>query len=152
MTDAFERDLLAALPDLRGFAESLCPSIGEDLTQETVCLALAHRRQFKPGTSLRGWLFTIAKNRFKTFKIRERRMVADPDGLHAAHRYDTPEQELNLLFAEHAAAFGGMSAQAREAAILVDLDGHSYQEAAKIMGVPIGTVRSRLFRARARYA
>jgi RNA polymerase sigma-70 factor (ECF subfamily) len=155
MTDhSFQAQLAAELPSLRAFARTLArdPSAADDLTQEALLKAWANRTRFQPGTNLRAWLFTILRNTFYSEYRKRRREVADTDGEHAQRLASRPVQDHGLTVADFARAMARLPDDQREALVLVGAAGLSYDEAAAIMGVAVGTAKSRVSRARARLA
>jgi RNA polymerase sigma-70 factor, ECF subfamily len=144
-------DLMTHLPALRAFARSLAGNrdTADDLVQDTVLKAWTRIDQFTPGTNLRAWLFTILRNTFYSALRKQRREIADPDGAHAATLCQAPVHDARLAFDEFRAAFAQLSAEHREVLVLVGASGLSCEEAAEVMGVAVGTVKSR---ARARLA
>jgi len=154
MSDSdFRENLLATLPNLRAFAMSLVgqPHAADDLVQDTLVKAWAARDSFQPGTNLRAWLFTILRNTFYSDMRRRRHEVADYDGELSQRTMSTPpEQHGRLDFADFEAALTQLSSDQREALILITAEGFSYEEAAAICGCAVGTVKSRVNRARAR--
>jgi RNA polymerase sigma-70 factor, ECF subfamily len=147
----FRNGLLAQLPRLRAFARSLArdPDRADDLVQETLTKAWEHRGKFKEGTNLRAWLFTILRNTYYSELRSRRREVADSDGYHSAQLASPPAQLHYLELQSVAYAFEGLTASQREALFLVGVSGLSYDEAARIGGCAVGTIKSRVFRARA---
>lgn len=152
--DAFREGLIAELPNLRAFAVSLCrsPEKADDLVQDTLLKAWGNSEKFQPGTSLRAWLFTILRNTYYSLYRKRGREVQDHDGTYAQRLAVSGEQESALALADFREALGKLSEEHREALILVGASGLSYEEAAEICGVAIGTVKSRVNRARARLA
>jgi RNA polymerase sigma-70 factor, ECF subfamily len=146
----FRIALLAELPKLRAFARSMArnPDRADDLVQETLAKAWAHRSKFKEGTNLRAWLFTILRNTYYGELRSRRREVTDSDGHHAAQLASPPSQLHYLELQDIARAFEGLTAPQREALYLVGVAGMSYDEAARIGGCAVGTIKSRVFRAR----
>jgi RNA polymerase sigma-70 factor (ECF subfamily) len=142
--------MLATIPKLRGFAISLCGNRdrADDLVQETLVHALAALHTFQPGTSMTAWLFTILRNLFRSQVRKRRREVEDADGSYAQSLVSAPAQDTRLAFAEFHAALARLTADQREALVLVGAAGFSYQEAAAICGTAIGTIKSRVHRAR----
>jgi RNA polymerase sigma-70 factor (ECF subfamily) len=140
------------VPALRGFAISLTRDqvAADDLVQDTIVKAWTNFHRFEPGTDLKAWLFTILRNTFFSQRRRAVREVADPDGIHAATLAVRPAHDGRLAFADFRAAFDQLSAEHREVLILVGANGYSCEEAAAMMGVAVGTVKSRTNRARAR--
>ena len=158
---AFERDALPWLDDVYRFALSLTreESDADDVVQETFLRAYRSWHTFIPGTDCRRWLFTICRNVFLRSRERQRPTVDLEDGeqdavaassVYAAARekgYDDLYARLDLAPALRD-ALDELAEPFRSAVILVDVEDLSYESAAEVMGVPIGTVRSRLFRGR----
>ena len=149
------------LPDIARFALSLTldEADADDLVQDTFLIAYERWNQYVPGTACRAWLFTICRHNFYRVSERAQRMVAA----------DAPELEALAAAAIHAgaqssgleesfehrevlqaveAAIADLPPPFRDVALLVDVHDHSYDSASAVLGVPVGTVRSRLFRAR----
>ena len=146
--------ILAAVPNLRAFAMSLSGSLdrADDLVQETLLRALANIDSFEPGTNLPAWLFTILRNTFRTEYRKRRREVEDADGRYASTLMAYPEQHSRIELEEFRRALDKLTADQREALILVGASGFSYEQAAKICGCAVGTVKSRVNRARIKLA
>jgi RNA polymerase sigma-70 factor, ECF subfamily len=146
--------MLRAMPHLRAFAISLTGSVdqADDLVQEALVRGLRHIDSFQPGTSMQAWLFTILRNQFHTSFRRRRREVEDPDGVIAGMLSCAPEQHGHLDFQDMRTALARLPADQREALLLVSAEGFSYEEAAAVCGIKIGTIKSRINRARARLA
>ena len=146
--------MLAAVPSLRAFAISLCGDVdrANDLVQETLLRAWSHLDSFEPGTNMSAWLFTILRNHFRTEYRKRRREVEDADGGYAERLTAPEEQTSHIEFGELREALLKLSADQREALILVGASGFSYEEAAKICDCAIGTIKSRVNRARLRLA
>jgi RNA polymerase sigma-70 factor (ECF subfamily) len=142
--------MLAAIPSLRAFAISLSGSIdrADDLVQETVMRAMASIDLFAPGTNMAAWLVTILRNLFRSQYRKRRREVEDPDGSYQASLKAPPEQFGRLEFKELVEALAKLPHLQREALLLVAASGFSYDEAAAICGIAVGTVKSRVSRAR----
>jgi RNA polymerase sigma-70 factor (ECF subfamily) len=142
--------LVEALPRLRAFAISLAHDVNfaDDLVQETILRAWNAADRFEPGTNLNAWLFTILRNQFLTAKRNGSREVEDADGNHAARLTTPPAQTDRLDFEDLRAALARLPDAQREAVLLIGASGFSYEEAAEIMGVAVGTVKSRVNRAR----
>ena len=155
----FEQEAIPWLPDVHRYALRLTgsPADADDLTQITFLNALKGWRTFRPGSDARRWLFAICRNAFFKARPKRERVVA------------TEDAELESLAAAKDAGRGGEAVEAlerldlgsaidaeiarlpevfREAVLMVDVEGLSYQEAAAQALVPVGTVRSRLYRAR----
>jgi RNA polymerase sigma-70 factor (ECF subfamily) len=146
--------ILAAVPSLRAFAISLCGNVdrADDLVQETLLRALANIDSFQPGTNLPAWLFTILRNLFRSEYRKRRREVEDADGSYAETLKAQPSQTSHVEFQEFRTALAKVPPDQREALILVGASGFSYEEAAEICGCAVGTIKSRVNRARTRLA
>jgi len=157
----FTREALAHLDAVAGFARSLAGSgaNADDLVQETYLRAFRNWSSFQPGTSCRAWLFTICRNAHYTTHQREGRVeaVSDPDlealaaaALHASAR----EAGLSDVFDRFDVLdavrreVDALPLHTREVVALVDMEDWSYEDTARALNIPIGTVRSRLFRGR----
>ena len=147
-------DLLAAIPALRAFALSLSgkPDRADDLVQETLVKAWANMNSFLPGSNLRAWLFTIQRNIFYSQYRKRRREVEDADGKRAAILSTAAAQPSYMDFQDFRMALAILPVDQREALMLVGASGLSYEEAAAICDCAIGTIKSRVNRARARLA
>ena len=153
--DADLRDsMLKATPNLRAFAISLTNNVdrADDLVQETLMRAIANIERFQPGTNMQAWLFTILRNLFHSEYRKRRREVEDPDGSYAGRLKVQPEQGARLDFEDFRSALARLPPDQREALLLVGASGFSYEEAANICGCAVGTIKSRVNRARFRLA
>ncbi|MFN0098519.1 MAG: sigma-70 family RNA polymerase sigma factor [Gemmatimonadaceae bacterium] len=159
--DAFSALALTALDDVYRFARSLTrdPSDAEDVVQETYLRAFRSWKTFQAGTDVRRWLFTIARNAFLRSRERgQREVILDDDGAAAADAEQAQEAwvrggldpilDRTDLGPAIAAALAELPEVYRSAVVLVDLEDQPYEAAAEVLGIPIGTVRSRLFRGR----
>jgi len=146
--------LMAALPRLRAFAMSLCGHTdqADDLVQETLMKAWANLGSFDPGSNMPGWLYTILRNEFYSRLRKRRHEVDDPDGMLAARLASQPAQESHLNFQDFRAALFRLPPDQREALMLVGANGISYEEAAAMCHCAVGTMKSRVNRARNRLA
>ena len=151
---ATRETMLAAVPGLRAFAMSLCGKIdrADDLVQETLLRAWANLASFEPGTNMSAWLFTILRNLFRSEYRKRRREVEDGDGRYADTLRSHPEQPGRVEFEELRTALAKLPPDQREAVILVGASGFSYEEAAAICDCAVGTIKSRVNRARTRLA
>lgn len=146
------RDGLAELiPALRAFALKLTRnrSDADDLLQETLLKALRHAEKFRPGTQLRAWLFTIMRNTFYT--AAKRRGREGPGAAEDCAELAQPSagaQEWNLRGREVREAIQRLPRHYREMLVLVVMQGESYETGARLCGVSVGTVKSRVNRAR----
>ncbi|BAT59824.1 ECF RNA polymerase sigma factor SigR [Variibacter gotjawalensis] len=153
--DPATRDqILGAVPSLRAFAISLSGNVdrADDLVQETMLRALANINSFQPGTNMSAWLFTILRNLFRSEYRKRKREVEDTDGSYAESLKSQPEQNSRVEFEEFRTALAKLPSDQREALILVGASGFSYEEAAEICGCAVGTIKSRVNRARGRLA
>lgn len=151
---AFKDGLVAAIPSLRSFATSLTRNAtkADDLVQDTLVRAWQHRARFEPGTNLGAWLFTILRNLFYSSHRKAGREVEDVDGSHAASLATLPAQEDRVELTAMREAIAKLPPEQGRALILVAAEGMSYEQVARISGVAVGTVKSRVNRARARLA
>ena len=154
ISDAFRDGLLAAIPSLRAFAFSLIGrgDRADDLVQDTMMKAWAHHASFQEGTNLRAWLYTILRNEFYSQMRKKGREIEDVDGAFSRNVGVHPDQHGHLDMADMRAALAQLPADQREALILVGASGFSYEEAADICQVAMGTIKSRVNRARNRLA
>jgi RNA polymerase sigma-70 factor (ECF subfamily) len=120
--------------------------------QETLLRAIANIESFQPGTNMSAWMFTILRNLFRSEYRKRRREVEDTDGSYADTLKSHPEQGSHLEFKEFKAALAKLPPDQREALILVGASGFSYEEAAAICECAVGTIKSRVNRARTRLA
>ena len=152
MDDSVRKAVLSAVPSLRAFAISLCGNVdrADDLVQETLLRALANIDSFQPGSNLPAWLFTILRNLFRSDYRKRRREVEDADGSYAKTLKSQPAQGSHLEFEEFRTALDKLPQDQREALILVGASGFSYEDAAAICGCAVGTIKSRVNRARSK--
>lgn len=148
---AFKKALCELIPHLRAFARSLCgdPTLADDLAQDAMLKAWNARGSFETGTNLKAWAFTILRNIFYSEKRRSwRRQPLDPEVAEATLTTNAdPAAALELLALKN--ALWKLPDDQREAVMLVGAGGMSYEEAAEICGCAVGTVKSRVSRARA---
>jgi RNA polymerase sigma-70 factor (ECF subfamily) len=146
--------MLDAVPSLRAFAISLCGNIdrADDLVQEALLRAWANMGSFQPGTNMSAWLFTILRNVFRSEYRKRRREVEDVDGFYAESLTSLPEQNSRLEIVEFRNALKLLPSEQRESLFLVGASGFTYEEAAQICGCAVGTIKSRVNRARSRLA
>ncbi|MGE0715922.1 MAG: sigma-70 family RNA polymerase sigma factor [Alphaproteobacteria bacterium] len=142
--------IIACLPQLRAFARSLAGQreLADDLEQDAIVRALAAQASFQPGTNFRAWIFTILRNLFFTERRKGRVLVQSIDGLDHAVLPVAPSQEASVELDDFRAALMKLPPEQREALVLVGASGVSYEEAARICGCAVGTVKSRVSRAR----
>ena len=157
----FARDALPFMDDVYRFANSLTrnPADAEDLVQETYLRAYRSWHTFQPGSDARRWLFTICRNAFLRSREKLRREVEVDDSnaetlaavqAHTEMRQDGSDQILSRVDLAPALtrALDELAEPFRSTVILVDVEDQSYDAASEVLGVPVGTVRSRLFRGR----
>lgn len=147
---AFKRELVGLIPHLRAFARTLCgdPAAADDLAQDAMMKAWDARTSFQPGTNMKAWTFMILRNQFYSEKRRSwRQTQLDQE---AAERTlvaaDDPSAPIALD--ELRQALSSLPDEQREALILVGAGGFAYEEAAEICQCAVGTVKSRVSRAR----
>jgi RNA polymerase sigma-70 factor (ECF subfamily) len=142
--------MLGAIPGLRAFAIALSGKVdrADDLVQETLLRAMANISSFQPGTNMSAWLTTILRNLFVSEYRKRRYEVQDTDGLHFDSLIVPPDQHSRLEFDEFRGALASLPPDQREALLLVGACGFSYEEAATICESPVGTIKSRVNRAR----
>jgi RNA polymerase sigma-70 factor (ECF subfamily) len=151
---AFFQGIIAAAQPLRTFAISLTRNTeaAEDLVQGTMLRAIRHRKSFKEGTNLEAWLFTILRNDYLSLLRKRKREVEDTDGSYAATLTSIPEQLGRLDLQDLQAALSRLPRDMREAIMLVGAEGMSYEQAADVLHVAVGTIKSRVNRARTKLA
>ena len=152
LTDSLRDDILASVP---ACARSRSRFSGngdraDDLVQETLLRAIANIDSFQPGSNLPAWLFTILRNLFRSDYRKRRREVEDAEGNYAKTLKTQPAQNAHLEFEEFRAALDKLPQDQREALILVGASGFSYEDAAAICGCAVGTIKSRVNRARSK--
>lgn len=150
----FKDGLIREIPNLRAFAASLSGSmqLADDLVQDTLLKAWGNAEKFEPGTSLRAWLFTILRNTYYSLYRKRGREVQDSEGTYAERMATHGNQESHLDLADFRKALAKLPEEQREVLIMVGATGLSYEEAADICGVAIGTIKSRVNRARTKLA
>lgn len=153
-SDGFRDRLIGEIPHLRAFAASLSGSmqLADDLVQETMLKAWRHAGSFTEGTNFRGWVFTILRNTYYSLYRRRGREVQDTDGFHASQVAVSASQDGHMDLVDFRKALALLPEEQREALIMIGAMGLSYEEASLICGVAIGTMKSRVNRARARLA
>jgi RNA polymerase sigma-70 factor (ECF subfamily) len=147
---AFQRDLLEAVPHLRAYARSLARNVdlADDLVHEVVVKALAAADQFTPGTNFRAWVFTILRHQYLNESRKwQNRTVLLQQEIEQEHGI-RPPQQAHMEFLDFRRAFWQLAPDQREVLMLVGASGLSYEQAALICDCPVGTIKSRLSRAR----
>lgn len=154
VSPSLKDELVAQIRNLRAFAVSLCGDRerADDLVQETLFKAWNNLSSFEEGTNLKAWLFTILRNTYFSERRRKKREVEDVDGIYAAKLSSAPEQHGHMDMRDFQDALGELPDDQREALVLVGAAGFSYEEAAEISGCAVGTIKSRVNRARRRIA
>lgn len=148
--DTFREALLALLPDLRGYALSVAKnsSNADDLVQETLLKAWQKQHLYRPGSNLKAWTFTILRNHFYTEYRRSRREVEDVDGAAAGQLTTICDQVDRVALKELLSRIEQLPLPQQEALHHVAVLGMTYEEAAEVLQCQIGTVKSRVSRAR----
>jgi RNA polymerase sigma-70 factor (ECF subfamily) len=149
---SFKREMLATLPSLRAFAVSLSGKHdkADDLVQDTVMKAWAKQSSFQMGTNIKAWLFTILRNEFYSQMRKRGREVQDSDGVFTERLSVHPSQYGSMDMEDFKKALSQLPDDQREAIILIGASGFSYEEAATICDCAVGTMKSRVSRARSR--
>jgi RNA polymerase sigma-70 factor (ECF subfamily) len=150
----FRELLVAEIPSLRAFGASLSGSmhLADDLVQDTLLKAWSHSSSFAEGTNIRAWLFTILRNTYYSFYRKRGREVQDTDGLYSKRVEVPADQHGAVDLADLRNALAKLPEEQREVLIMVGATGLSYEEAADVCGVAVGTVKSRVNRGRIRLA
>jgi RNA polymerase sigma-70 factor (ECF subfamily) len=151
---ALQNAMLAAVPDMRAFALSLCHRRDrvDDLVQEALLRAIGNIQSFTPGTNMTAWLFTILRNNFINECRKNRHEVSDVEGYFVGTMTSQPEQDMRLQLDDFRDALAQLPDDQREAVVLVGAAGLSHEEAAKICRCAVGTIKSRVYRGRMRLA
>ena len=152
VTLQFKTDLLATIPSLRAFAVSLTQNSdkADDLVQETLVKAWDKHESFQMGTNLKAWLFTILRNEFYSQMRKRGREVQDSEGIMTERLAVHPSQHGKMDLDDFRDALEQLPEDQREAIILIGASGFSYEEAAIICDCAVGTIKSRVSRARSR--
>lgn len=150
MTTTIDNDILACLPHLRAFARSLTGDRdrADDLVQDAVLRALSASTQYTQGTNFKAWIFTILRNLYFNEFRRNRALMRPLEAADLEIHATAPSQQAGLEFDDFRRAFRTLPPEQREALVLVGADGFRYEEAAAICGCPVGTIKSRVARAR----
>lgn len=148
----FRNEVAGYVPQLRRFARALAgdAALADDLVQDCVERALRKQHLFDETRSLKTWLFTILRNLFiSSLRVKSREIFSkSTDDLVQGEDAALPEQEQRLVLADISRALDRLPASHREVLVMIAVEDLSYREVAEITGVPIGTVMSRLSRAR----
>ena len=150
--EVFNQELTELPPTLRAFAKSLChnPSLAQDLVQDTMVKALSNRDKYEEGTNMRAWTFTILRNHYYSGLRKSKREIEDVDGKMAAMVSVQGSQESASDLRELREAFAKLTPDHQEILMMTRVDGRSYAETAELLGIVVGTVKSRVNRAQAR--
>ena len=149
---SFKQELAAMLPHLRAFGRSLTGNadLADDLVQETLMKAWAKQENFRLGTNMQAWLVTILRNSYYSQMRKRGREVQDSDGVFTERLSVAPAHDGVMDLADFRRALNNLPDDQREALLLVGASGFSYEEAAEICGCAVGTIKSRVSRARNR--
>ncbi|MEM1374339.1 MAG: RNA polymerase sigma factor [Pseudomonadota bacterium] len=147
-------ELIEHLGPMRAFALNLTrnPALADDMVQDAVVKAWTRLDTFEQGTNMRAWLFTILRNTYYSHHRKLRREVPDVDGTYSSTLSQKPDHDGRLQLLDFEEAFGKLNDEQREALTLVGAEGFSYEDAADMCGVAVGTIKSRVNRGRARLA
>ena len=135
---------------MRAFAHSLClnRAVADDLVQDALVKAWVNFARYEAGTNLRAWLFTILRNTYYSHLRKARHEAEDIDGVQAASLVTRPDHDGRLAAADVMDAVSRLSDEQQEALFLVGSSGFTYEEAAFLCGVSLGTLKSRISRGR----
>lgn len=156
MTESIRQDLIGVLPKIRRFACALAGNLseGDDIVQTACEKALSRADQFQPGTRFDSWMYRIVQTTFLDSRRRHERRFARSDENTLAALSDAgkgaAKADDRLLLARVREAMAALPEDQRAALALVAIEGLGYREAAEVLDVPVGTVMSRLARARAK--
>lgn len=148
----FKKELLTTLPSLRAFAISLINKHdkADDLVQDTIMKAWAKQSSFEMGTNMKAWLFTILRNEFYSQMRKRGREVQDSDNIFSNNIAVHPAQYGTLDLEDFKKALDHLPRDQKEALILIGASGFSYEDAAQICNCAVGTIKSRVSRARSK--
>lgn len=148
--EAFKRELVQLIPHLRAFARTLCgdPSVADDLAQDAMMKAWDARESFEMGTNMKAWTFMILRNQFYSEKRRSWRQTQLDQETAERTLVAVDDPSARVALDELRLGLGMLPPEQREALILVGAGGFAYEEAAEICGCAVGTVKSRVSRAR----
>ncbi len=146
----FQPELIALIPHMQAYSRMLCRRrvIAEDMVQEALMKAWCARDRFEPGTNLKGWLFTILRNEIFSHGRRAWREAVWDSEKGESNTAPPNEQEWTMELFDTSRALRRLPQRQREALILIAVGGFSYEDGAKLCGTPVGTVKSRVARAR----
>lgn len=146
----FDRRMLQVIPDLRAYAQSLSrnPALADDIVQDALLSAWSNRHSLRELERIKPWLLSIVRNSFLAHLRKHRSEVEDIDGTFAANQVSAPAQPAVAELRDVRAALETLPLEEREAIALICVDRLSYKEAAEVCGCPVGTMKSRVNRAR----
>lgn len=146
----FRDQLVALIPSLRTFARGLCGwrDMADDMAQDAMLRGWAARASFTPGTNFRAWMFMILRNQFYTTIRKDKRMTSWDPQVAERMLVEAPAQQHAIHVADVAKALQKLPPEQREVLLLIGANGATYEEAAEVIGVAIGTIKSRLARGR----
>lgn len=146
----FDAELMALMSSLRGYAMSLTKkaTAADDLVQDTIVLAMRRHERFQQGTNLKAWTFTLMRNLFLSERRKAGREVADVDGIFSLKVPTSGGQEAHLDLRVVVKRMRFLNSLQRQLIQLVAIERYSYEEAADILGIEIGTAKSGVSRAR----
>jgi RNA polymerase sigma-70 factor (ECF subfamily) len=149
-TPEFRADLVGIIPHLRAFARSLTRNReqADDLVHDAVVRALSAANQFRPGTNFKAWMFTILRNLYYNEGRKDRSRCVSLDGMTIELEATPASQEASLEFRDFRRAYWQLTDAHREVLILIGASGLSYEEAAQVCNCAVGTIKSRISRAR----
>ena len=147
-------ELTALLPNLRAFSNSLTRNrdLADDLVQDTLIKAWQNQHSFIPGSNLKAWLFTILRNTYLSHLRRRKFETEDADGAMADQLSVQAPQGAHMDLVDFSVALAQLPPEQREAIILIGAEGFSYEDAALMCGCAVGTMKSRVNRARVKLA
>ncbi|MEM7640917.1 MAG: RNA polymerase sigma factor [Pseudomonadota bacterium] len=147
-------EIIEHLKPMRAFAISLTrnSATADDMVQDAIVKAWSNIEKFEPGSNMRAWLFTILRNTYYSSLRKSKREVSDVDGILTANMAEKPAHDGHLQMTDFRKAFEQLPDEQRETLILVGASGFSYEEAAEMCGVAVGTIKSRASRGRHKLA
>jgi len=147
-------ELVEHLPAMRAFAISLTRNgaVADDMVQDTLVKAWTNIEKFEVGTNMRAWLFTILRNTYYSSRRKTKREVPDVDGIFTDNIAEKPAHDGHMQMMDFRKALAQLKDEQREALLLVGASGFSYEEAAEMCGVAVGTIKSSTNRARVQLA
>ena len=150
VVDEVRVGVVECLRPLRAFARSLTSNraLADDLVHDAIVRALTAARQYQPGTNFKAWIFTILRNLYYNQGRKQSGRLLSMDSLSQRETATRPSQEANLEFCDFRRAYWHLNPEQREVLMLIGATGLSYEEAAVVCGCPVGTIKSRVSRAR----